>query len=243
MTPKGQTSQQAWERMFAVAQRYTAANGPDALTTTTVVRGKRVGAWLHNQRTRFRRGILQPDRVERITALGVPLAAEPTAAAAEARRLRAVEVKLSAVERFVDQHGPDALIASSKMDGMPVGRWAADLRRRAADKTLPAAVGRRMRDLGLPMSRRAVQTRVEDRYFERTFPVVAEFVAQHGSDALLASTVHNGVRIGSWVASRRDMYRAGKLPARHAKRLTALGIQLRKFTPRQRRDARWGKSA
>lgn len=226
--------------MFAAAKRFVSRHGPSALGSGTVVRGRRIGAWLHNQRTRWRKNLLQPDRAEKILALGVALDRGGVAATHSRRRQSTVEAKLALVEAEAASRGPDSIVSTTVVDGVPIGRWVDAQRSAHRAGRLAKPVFDRLSAAGIPMSAQSVIDRRADRNFDRVFPVVAEFVAEHGPQSLRSSTVYRGVRVGAWLASRRAQYRAGRMPDRHARRLTGLGLQLGRFTPAQKRAARWG---
>ena len=58
-----------WEERFALLERFTAREGHSRVPQKHIEEGVRLGQWVGVQRTNYRKGILEPDRAERLLAL------------------------------------------------------------------------------------------------------------------------------------------------------------------------------
>lgn len=206
-----------WEIGYAAAVRYQAKHGnlnpPQPYVDDD---GYKLGSWLANQRTYYRSGTLQPERVRRLEALGI------TWNIRDAKRDSRWERALAAATRYRQHHG-DLDVPGNYVtdDGFQLGQWIIHTRSRQA---------------GLTPEQRAALTALDmiwqqrnELAWERGFRSAAQFYKQNGH-LRVGQTYQDkdGFALGTWIQNQRR--RQDRLSAAQRERLSDLKMI---WSPRQ----------
>ena len=220
------------EYLQAAQAYHQATGGLDIPADYTTETGLRLGAWLANQRKRYRAGTLSSRRIRELEALGVQW--EPPSP-------DRWEEMFSLARAYYQDHGHLRIgVSYVTEDGRALGRWIAQQRRkfrRGAGEGVRAAQEHqkhRLDEIGM----------VWDPYWERwweKYQVAKTYYQAHGHLNLPVNYVtEEGVKLGMWLSSQRQAMRGNPnflmTPERKAL-LDQIGMHwtLRRMNPNARR--------
>jgi len=221
----------AWDDTFSVLQAFAAAYGSVAESDSapSVFEGMRaaaphrelLGQWVAFQRQAYRDGTLDPARAELLEELaGWTWAPVPELDLA----------MVDALRQFVEfEHTADVPTGHVE-DGLPLGRWVWDVRRRKLTGTLHPALEDEIW-VATPSRwakgvRRRWQWDKPETQWRLAYAALRQFTTREGHAN--PPTVHREqlpdirVSLGQWVALQRHDYRHGRLDAARAAALAAL---------------------
>ena len=203
----------AFERGLEALRAFVAEHGnahvPSHYVTTE---GLRLGTWLNTRRQDYKLGKLSQERIAKLEALGVAWHTYDFA----------FERGLEALRAFVAEHGnahvPRHYVTT---DGFLLWLW---LRRRRNDYR----VGKLSQERIAKLEALGVVWHTYDFAFERGLEALRAFVAEHGHANVPSNHITSaGFRLGTWLCSRRNDYRVGKLSQERIAKLEALGVRWR----------------
>jgi superfamily II DNA or RNA helicase len=203
-------STRRWEEAIGAAQAYRSHLGHLRVPLDFVTQdGFRLGIWIDGRRQNRRRGVLSPERVAELDALGMVW--EPHEAAwerglAAARAYREANGHLRAVWTYVAP------------DGFPLGAWLGNARMTRSEGTLTAERIDTLEKLGIEWD-------VFDETWRRGIAAVHAFREANGH--LYVTTKYetpDGFRLGGWLVDKRAKHRLGKLGPERVAELDALGM-------------------
>jgi hypothetical protein len=200
-------TESAWEAGLKGLAAFAARTGHCRLPTGQREGGVDIDSWAARQRSRFHRGQLRADRVQRLEA--VPgWSWTPTDAAWEAGYV--------ALVAHVDAEGTALVRRDLVVDGYPVGAWVGEQRARYSEGQLLPERRERLEVLpGWAWNRHADS-------WERHHAVLLEFVEREGHARVPTDHVEDGLPLAAWVIRHRQDHKAGKVPQDRAERLEAL---------------------
>ena len=176
-------------------------------------RGK-LGKWVSHQRTAYRAGLLEQDRIDRLNGIGFKWAITPW------------ETRLNELVRYKAKHGDCKVPASQGQ----LGSWVLKQRQIYKKGKLPQDRIDRLSSIGFNWT-----------LVERTVPwgtrfcELVQYKAKHG-DCNVPRSSHR--QLGKWVDTQRQQYKRGKLAQDRINRLSGIGFD---WTP-QRGGSRKRKS-
>ena len=196
----------AWKRGLAACRAYRARKGNLDVPVKHVESGFRLGLWLDNKRQYWRQGLLAPERVRELDALGMvwtPLGAEWERAVAACRAYRDREGHLDVPRGHVEA-------------GFRLGAWIRERRLQRRRGDLARARERELDALGMIWEPREAA-------WERGISACRAYRAREGHLRVPQSHVEEGFRLGLWLRSRRQERRS--LPRERQRQLERLGIE------------------
>ncbi|WP_239771552.1 helicase associated domain-containing protein [Streptomyces sp. CL12-4] len=129
---------QVWEMAFEQAMAYHAEHGDlDVASRHLTADRFYLGWWIGQQRSLRINRMLLPDRINRLTALGMTWQHPP----------HSIEYKLDIARDYTAAHGHLAPRSSEHHAGIALGRWVADRRREARQRALPYCYHRALNDI------------------------------------------------------------------------------------------------
>ncbi len=129
---------QVWEMGFEQAQQYHNEHGNlDVASRHLTTDRFYLGWWLGQQRSLRANRMLLPDRIKRLTALGMTWQHPP----------HSIEYKLDIARDYTAQHGHLAPRTDEHHAGIALGRHVADWRREARQRALPYCYHRALNDI------------------------------------------------------------------------------------------------
>lgn len=221
----------AWADSFSVLRAFAAAygtvaenaTGPSVFEGLSAARadGRRLGFWLAAQRQAHRDGLLDPGRAAQLESLPGwtwhPASAEDLA-------------HVDALRRFVEfeHHAvvPDGYVE----DGLKLGRWVWNVRRRKLTGTLSPALEDEIWAATPSRWRAGARVRWQwekpETQWRLGFTALRQFTAREGHASPASGTrerLEDGpVRLGQWVSVQRHQHRKGELDPAKVRALEAL---------------------
>ena len=196
-----------FEEFFEVLQRFVEREGDARVGQSHVEDGVKLGTWVDGRRSDYRKGKLESEYIARLEKLPGwswdPLADQ-------------FEEFFEVLERFVERER-HARVPRSHVEGVvKLGNWVTHQRAKyRKGKLEPEYIARLAALPGWSWDPFA------DR-FEENVRVLMRFVEREGHARVPAGHAEDGVRLGSWVGTRRSDYRKGKLEPEYIARLAAL---------------------
>lgn len=221
----------AWHDTFTILQDYAREHGTvadhqrgDSRFTglrAALPQREKLGAWMATQRHAYRSGALEAARVAALETLPgwswAPLPAEDLA-------------MVDALRQFVEFEKHAAVPARHVEDGLELGRWVWDVRRRKLTGTLHPSLADELWLVGESPWRGGSPTRFAwektETQWRLAYTALRTFAAREGHCSPAAShteELHDGpVRVGQWVALQRHLQGKGELDERRAAALQRL---------------------
>ena len=182
-------------RNVEILRVFVAKPGWSKLRAETAVNGVQIGQWVTSRRVEYKKGRLA-DWL-RIALEVIPgWSWDPYAD--EHRN------NLQRLHAYVTQNGWDKFTVKTVMDGVRLGTWARNCRKKKA--VLPEWL-----KLALEETQGWSWSPISDGH-SRNIKLLQEFVGNNGLEMLRDETVVSGVSIGKWVSHARRKYRNGELP-------------------------------
>ena len=198
-----------WYEKYLLLKEYKKEHG-NCLVPNSFVYGDdiKLGKWVSEQRTRYKRGRLSQNRREMLDALGFSW--DPKG--------DQWERNFALLEQFKEREGHCNVPKSHKEDGIKLGIWLNNQRSRRMK--LEESLQRRLEQLGVSWDPLADE-------WERNFALLEQFKEREGHCNVSRSYKENGINIGIWLVNFRSVKegkRGGNLSAEQIERLENLGV-------------------
>lgn len=195
-----------WERAYALLLRYGAENdGNLDVPQRATQDGFAVGAWVNDQRRKYRRHALSPEAIEQLDATPGWLW----------RPADSAEAHVKALQAFQRRHGHLRVDADHVEEGLRVGAWLdarrVDYRRRRSRLRTQALLDRELPGWNNGITQIIPKLRPPNEAWLACFELLKAQVAATGSPLLMQNAVVEGVALGRWVHMQRQAYRRGLL--------------------------------
>jgi hypothetical protein len=194
-----------WERNFNALKEFRANHG-HCRVPNRYKQNKRLGIWVSNQRARYSKGNLTPDRTARLEAIGFEWNPSSTD----------WERNFDALKSFRADHGHCRVPAIYEINET-LGHWVSDQRKYYIKGKLSSDRILRLEAIGFEWNPSSTD-------WERNFDALKSFRADHGHCRVSTLDVANK-KLGRWVSTQRIAYSKGKLPIERIAKLEALGFE------------------
>jgi superfamily II DNA or RNA helicase len=193
-----------WEEGFGRLLDYINRRGDARIAKSYSVDGYQLGDWVARQRSEHFKGVLDPDREQRLTSL-VGWTWDPRGDQWEEGFRRLLD--------YINRRGDARIAKSYSVDGYNLGAWVRKQRRRHAEGTLEADRESRLQDLpGWTWDSFA------DRW-EAGLSQLMRYVERRGHARVPATYTVDGYQLGTWVSWQRRKHAEGTLDADRESRL------------------------
>jgi len=201
------TREASWEEHFALLKQFVDREG-HARVPKARVKGNKLGSWVANQRTDYKKGELDPERQRRLE--------EMRGWTWDAREA-SWEEHFALLKQFVDRKG-HARVPLARVKGGKLGMWAAHQQQAHRKGKLDPQRVRRLEALpGWTWGR------VVGRWkWEEGFAALKRFVGREGHAIVPRGHVEERLPLGRWVSRQRQAHRDRKLEPERQRRLEAL---------------------
>ena len=134
---------ESWETHFSLVSEYANLYGIDEIIQSTTYKGKRIGNWIHSQRTAYKDGALSADRYEYLSSIGLDFA--PAAAR--------WDKAFSLAEKYYDEFHNLDVPSDFILNDFNLGRWISNQRQifngTRTDMVLTEEQARRLESIGM----------------------------------------------------------------------------------------------
>ena len=202
------TATQYWETAFELLCAYQRENGTAAVPGGLVYEGFKLGDWVERQRSAYRKGNLDEDRLRRLEAVeGWKWTPK------DDQWERAFSVLLE----YAAEHGDALVPIAYVVDGFRLGGWVNTQRLAYFDGTMPVA---RRERLEKEVPGWSWDPHADS--WNRAFGLIEDYAREHGNARVPDSHFVGDFALGAWVGTQRQRRRKGTLPADRQKRLDSL---------------------
>ena len=194
-----------WEEGFRRLQEYVNRRGDARVVRSyTTDDGFRLGLWAQDQRSRYTKGTIGPDRAPRLEKL------PGWSWDIHADRW---EIGFQRLQEYVESHGNSRVPHSYTFGGYQLGGWVNAQRTLHNKGVLSVECGRRLEELpGWTWHSSSAQ-------WEEGFRQLGAYVELNGDALVPARYMFDGYPLGSWVGVQRISHQKGKLEAERVRRL------------------------
>ncbi len=202
-----------WKEMFVALVEYKKEHG-DCNVPSTWAEDKQLAAWVCSQRTNYRKGNLNDDRVKQLEDIGFLWT-----------QRRALNEKIwketfELLKEYKEEYG-DCNVPSRWSENKPLAAWVKTQRTNYRRRKLDDDRIKRLEDIGFEWT-----FSLEEKWekgWEEMFDVLREYKEEHGDcNVPLRWEVNKG--LGHWVIGQRMRYKKGNLSDDRIKRLEDLGF-------------------
>jgi hypothetical protein len=205
---------QAWDQAFAALEDYAGRHGNCGVPSRWS-ENPTLARWVVKQRLLRKRGLLSPQRVDRLSRLGFEWSGESRRAGA---RGRLWEESLAALVEFRRTHGHSDVPADWRED-RALALWAQRQRNEHRKGRLDPERARRLDALKFPWNARSTRTQERIDAWERQFAELGAFAGKRGHVDVPA-----GGALARWVNDQRRAKQVGALSAERVRRLESIGM-------------------
>lgn len=201
----------AWELKFGEAKRYYEAHGNLDIPATYVTEsGIALGSWYRGVRGQYRVGNLTKERQEKLESIGIKW---------ESVLVRNWMQYYEVAKWYYAKHGNLNVHAEYVTDdGVRLGTWISGQRYNLKKRRITDEQIRLLDEIGMSWQR-------FDGKWEHAYAYAKKYILTHDKlDPPADYIADDGFALGSWIATQRGKYSAGKLKKNQIKRLEELGI-------------------
>lgn len=197
----------SWEEAYAALCQFSDRHGHTRLPTRHRENGIDLDGWAARQRTLYRTGTLDPDRIARL---------EQVPGWSWQPKADAWQDGYDAAVAFTAREG-HACVPRGHMEGnYPAGAWVGEQRDRHRRGVLEPDRTQALESLP------GWSWAPHDDVWERHFAALCAFAAEHGHARVPTDHVVGDLQLGSWVIRHRNEHKRGKVPADRAARLAGV---------------------
>ncbi|MDD3416417.1 MAG: Helicase associated domain protein [Lachnospiraceae bacterium] len=206
----------AWNANYTALSDYVRENGalPRSCDDRTLY------IWLNAQKSSQKAGLLQEEHEKQLVNLGVSF----DSSYSEERWNQ----NYAALQHFLLEHGREPQHAEMQ-DGLRVGIWLPEQRRRQSMGELSEEHFERLSQLGIHVADR------RDRVFTENYRLLCAFLKENGRFPMSMET-YEGFGIGAWCLRLREQCHGGELSEEQMEQLTAIHFDFR--SAREAKNAR-----
>jgi superfamily II DNA or RNA helicase len=200
----------SWQRGLAALRAFRTSHGHMRMSLEFVTAdGLRLGAWLDHQRQAQRRGALTAERIAELDRLGMVWDALGW------HWQRGLEAARSYRDANRDLRVPPGFVTD---DGIRLGTWIGSRRQERKRGELSESQVAQLDGLGMIWD-------PSEEAWQRGLEAARSYRKANGHLRVSRDFVTaDGIRLGTWLGSRRQQRRRGRLPAKRIKELDALGM-------------------
>ncbi len=211
----GNRNEQIWEHGYEAAKRYAAAHGNlDVSSRYVDSEGNRVGTWIHQRKTDYRKGKLSAERIALLDALDPQWRVDPW------------DRYFELAKRYFDANGHLEISASYTVDGVKLGRWLARQRKLLSASGENARLSEKQIRLleSVGITRSAKESQWDARY-----NAFLSYYKENGTVAAPpAMMLSDGKKAGSWIRDQRKARAEGRLTDEQIDKLNQIGMKWEK---------------
>ena len=193
-----------WEASFDELVQYKAEHG-DCDVPSGWPKNPKLGRWVNSQRTAYKSGKLEKERIRRLEKLGFVW--DPLSAIWEA--------SFGELKQYKVEHG-DCDVPSGWLKNPSLGRWVSAQRKAYKTGKLEEERIKRLEELGFAWD-------LLSGIWEASFGELVQYKAEH-NDCNVPEGWPKNPSLGRWVNSQRRAYKSGKLENERIRRLEELGF-------------------
>ena len=199
-----------WERWYQAAATYRQEHGNlDILSNYVTPDGLKLGSWLVGKRQEYKEGVMKPERISQLEALGISWN----------QNSDQWDKFYRSAQEYYQEHGdirPGPSYISP--DGIRLGQWILRCRRDYKKGVLSESRVAQLESIGMIWDPRAER-------WERNYRAAMDYYQTHGDLKVPAQYVDaNGVGLDWWLKHVRKAYRDGALDREQIGRLEAIGM-------------------
>ena len=203
-----------FEKGFQETILYKEKTGnPNVPQSYRTAEGYQLGIWQGNQKGNYKKGILSPDRIERLVKIGFTW--------------ESLEEKFEKGFQETMLHkkstsNPNALYSYNTVEGYPLGIWQSTQRGNYSKGNLSPERVKRLEDIGFKWE---IQKEQFEEQFEKGFQETILYKDSTGNPNVPQSyRTAKGFPLGAWQSTQRTRYKAGKISPERIKRLEEIGF-------------------
>jgi superfamily II DNA or RNA helicase len=195
---------ESWEEACRHLQRFLEREGHAHVPAAHMESGFGLGSWVANQRTLYRNGTLDGQRIERLEALHSWIWDANTLA---------WENGFKNLARFLKREGHAQVPFGHIEDGYTLHTWVNSQRERYRKNVLDPERLQRLEAVD------GWSWGVNSDAWEEGYTHLTSFVERENHAQVTVDHVENGYRLGQWAATQRKLHRRGQLVEQRAERL------------------------
>ena len=209
----GSKYEKQWDDAFQALLDYQKLYGTlDVPLSFKTESGIALGKWTRRQRDFYANGRLTDERIERLRGIGFVL-----------EKSDPWEEKYLLAKAYFEEHGNLDMPGNYVINGVWLHKWLNEQKQIAEGrrkKTHTPEQLAKLEAIGL----RYGATFYEEQWNER-FEMAKAYYEEHGNLNIPKNYTVGGFQLGVWIRQQKAQYKARNMPADHAERLTAIGME------------------
>ena len=188
-----------WDEMFDALIEYRKRHG-DCNIPSRSTENKKLGSWVKEQRSSYRRGILSEERIKRLNDIGFEwVRISHTSSRASWEKM------FAELKEYRNKHGDCNITANYRVNNLSLGNWVQRQRQKYKIKQLSEDQIKRLEDTGVKWS-----LKVSKLPWDEMFAELEKYKENYGNCNVPSSWQENKV-LASWVVRQRKKFRNDKL--------------------------------
>jgi superfamily II DNA or RNA helicase len=196
-----------WEEWLKLLKRFAASTGSCRVPQSLIYESKNLGRWASKQRTRYRKGVLEVDRIRILEAIN-GWTWEPDQ--------ESWDLAFSALNKFHNENSHAVPPQTMEVDGIRLGLWVSHQRMRYNAGKLSDHEVRKFESLT------DWSWDVLEDSWEGFYQLLQAFGERNGKANPPKAFEDNDLPLGAWVSRQRVLYKKGKLRTDRIARLEEL---------------------
>ena len=199
-----------WNKNYEAAKSYFAVNGdlnvPPSYTTDD---GFALGKWIERQRNN---ADISPERKKKLDEIGMAW-----------RKESSWERRFALAKSYFEANGDLNIKTNFVADGVWLGKWLAEQKKKHKDGTLSADYAKRLEQIGVDWNTDV--TKKFDDAWEQNFLMLKSYCEKHGTLPKINKDAYSDERkLNFWLKRQRQSYKNNKLSAEKIEKLASVGV-------------------
>ncbi len=237
---KENKNEKNWEENYKLAEKYYKDNGDLQIPYYYEINGKNLSRWLRTQRSKYNKGTLSEDRVDKLNAIGIVW--KPKRSSCKNNDKWNKKYKLA--EKYYKDNGDLKIPTYYEIEGIKLGVWITAQRSKYKQGKLSKDRVDKLNAIGMIWTREKKlkenkHKKNREKQWNKKYKLAKKYYKDNGDLKIPIYYEIKGIKLGVWISEQRKKYNKGKLSKDRVDKLNAIGMIWHPKTGLGNNDKQW----
>ena len=240
-----------WNRIYLLAKKYYEVHGNLNIPTNYITEkeGIKLGIWIVNQRTNYKKGSLSDEKIQMLEQIGMEWSAVQNRGKWLSQKEDQWNRKYLLAQKYYEEHGdlniPQSYI--TEKEGIKLGVWISHQRQVYKENLLSEERIQKLEKIGMEWSSiNKKGFKVDEERWEEKYYLAKKYYEEHGDLNIPRDyKTDEGIKLGIWIFYQRQVYKNNKLSKERKEKLESIRMKWSAIDNRgkslSQREAEWNR--